>query len=211
VGFAIGLGLALSFLGSGNEAATAAGAVVIFATLVASAPALQRWRAGLDANRAALAQLGALGEPDHRAARLIAALKQKTPARRPAPVLWVEGIGVGLAVLIVLGVIAVTSQVDSHEDFHRALVSLGNGDCIEGTYLTRGNDQLVVAQPDLDAEPAGETRIAVIPSKEVLAVQVYGDSIEGTPLRRETKCSGSPEPLVQPAEKEKGAEGEAKK
>jgi len=84
----------------------------------------------MGASRATLTQLENAPRRQ-REDQLIAALKSKSTDQRPAVVIWGERIGVALVVLAVLGVIAVTSQVDRHEDFHKALVSLNNGDCID--------------------------------------------------------------------------------
>lgn len=217
VAFAVGLGFALHFLAPGNEVVTSAGAVVIFGALVLLTPLLQRWRARQEATALAVARLSA--EPDTQSKPLVAALEDKPAEHRPAAVLWAERAALAALFFLVLGVIAVTSQVDKQEDFHRALVSLTNGDCLEGSYVTRGKDQLVIAQPQLPAEQGetkkqkeeeeARTRVAVVPVTGILAVQVYGESEQGSPLTKQSECGK--DALVRPAKASKsggGAPGE---
>ncbi len=208
VGVGLGLAIALSFLVHDNGVATAIGATFIFGALMLVAPSLQRWRAQQEINQSALVGLRVqqrtsghdLPEDDP----LATALKQqgRGPSRSDT-VVWIERVGMALVALLVLGVIAVASQVERDEDFHRALVSLTNGDCVKGTYIARGSEQIVLAQPNLRSDEK-RARITAIPTKEVLEVQLYGKSIEGADLARDAECAHSAD-LVRPAPEE--AEG----
>jgi hypothetical protein len=197
-----GLAVALSALGNGNRAATAAGATFIFGVLVLLTPRLQRWRASQDANQAGLAELWAAKQGDDdepkKADPLVAALKKGGGAPRSPAVLWVGRVAVGLIALLVVGTVAVASQVDQHEDFNKALVGLTNGDCVTGTYLTRGKDQLVIAETDRGGK-GDSARIDAIPTKEVLEFQVYSDQGEGVGLVNVKGCSGNTDAMVHPA------------
>jgi hypothetical protein len=117
-------------------------------------------------------------------------------------VVWIQRVAVVSVALLVLGAIAVASQIERDEDFHRALVSLTNGDCIKGTYIARGSEQIVLAQPNLKGDNK-VPRITTISTKEVLEVQVYGKAIEGAELARDAKCANSPD-LVRPKPEESG-------
>jgi hypothetical protein len=141
---------------------------------------------------------------------LVRALKQRLPeTESPSGVRWVRRIAIAIVALLVLGIVAVASQIQRDEDFHRALVSLANGDCVKGTYVIRGNEQIVLAQPEKDGEDGDKAvppyRITTIPTKEVLEVQIYGKSIEGAPLRGDVAC-GESRPLVIPAAKKEEKE-----
>ncbi len=207
IGAGLGLAVALSALVHDNGMATAVGATFIFGVLVLVAPSLQRWRAQQDVNRNALVQLkvqqqtagGDLAENDP----LAMALKQpgRTPKRSDA-IVWIERVAVVLVALVILGAIAVASQVERDEDFHRALVSLANGDCVKGTYIARGSEQIVLAQPNLVSDEK-RARITTIPAKEVLEVQLYGKPIEGADLARDDECAHSAD-LVRPKSEEDG-------
>jgi hypothetical protein len=195
--FAVALGLSLSFLGDGSQLATSAGATFIFGSLVLLTPRLQRWRARQEANQTALARLEV--EDGEKENPLVVALKQAPARPRSTVQLWVERVSIALLILLILGIVSVTSQVDRDGDFRRALISLTNGDCIEGTYLVRGNEQIVIAQPE-DNGAETQARIAVIPVKEVLDAQIYSSPSAGSPLVRKEQCQGVVEQLVRPAE-----------
>jgi hypothetical protein len=212
LGVGSGLAISLSYLSKGNGIATAAGATCIFGVLVLFTPALQNWRAHQERNYKALAQAEAgqqsgEEEEDGGAAEgedqgesesegegvtvdplVTAALERRVGKHRSPAVVWIGRIAVASLALIALGLVAVASQVDQDEDFHRAVVSLSNGDCLEGTYVARGKDQIALAQPDLVGTP-GMRRITTIPLKEVLEVQVYGRSIPGVTLDRDKRCA----------------------
>jgi hypothetical protein len=164
------------------------------------APSLQRWRAQHEINQKALAQLET---QQHASGPLATALKQQgRGASRSKIVVWIQRVAVASVALLVLGAIAVASQIERDEDFHRAFVSLTNGDCIKGTYIARGSEQIVLAQPNLKGDDR-TARITTIPTKEVLEVQVYGKPIEGADLAPDAGCANSPE-LVQPKPEESG-------
>jgi hypothetical protein len=201
----IGLAVALSLLHERNATATVIGATSIFGALVLLAPGLQRWRMRQEANRNALAQLEVLAQPEAKKSDVVdgknpidalRAALQHGRVQSPA-IAWIGRIAVGAAILVALGVIAVASQLDHDEDFHAALVSLTNGDCIKGTYVARGVDQIVLAdayRTDVDEK----VRLTTIPVKEVLEVQVYGKPSEGLNLKRTQKCSGVNDAMIHP-------------
>jgi hypothetical protein len=188
VAVALALGLALSFLSPGNEIATAAGASFIFGALVLLAPPLQEWRARQEANRTALSLLEAEADsPGRPPAAIRVALERREPENAQSQaLLWIKRSAVAFTSLLILGVVSVTSQVDRDQDFHKALVSLSNGDCVAGTYITRGKDQLIIAEPNWTGDEK-TARIAVIPTKEVLEVQVYSD--QGSKLVPKRECA----------------------
>jgi hypothetical protein len=207
IGVGLALAFALSFLVQDDGVATLIGATFIFGVLVLVAPSLQRWRAQQEINQKALVQLEVqqhtsgddLSEHDP----LATALKQQGRGpSRSGIVVWIQRVAVVSVALLVLGVIAVASQIERDEDFHRALVILTNGDCIKGTYIARGSEQIVLAQPNLKGDDK-VPRITTIPAKEVLEAQVYGKSIEGAELARDAKCAHSPD-LVRPKPEESG-------
>lgn len=213
----VGLGLAFALSSiHGNGLAEAAGATFIFAALLLLAPSLQRWRARQEANRAAIAQIkvkaqiskwGAKEDAPDEESPLVKALDpQRRAEDQSSTVLWIRRIALGLVALLILGVIAVASQVERDENFHPALVSLTNGDCVFGTYVVRGSEQIVLAQPSLEHEEREEEegnekipqpRITTIPTTEVLEVQVFGESSEGTDLMLDAGCTNPPS-LVRP-------------
>jgi len=221
----VGLGLAFALDRiHGNGLAEVAGATFIFGALLLLAPSLQRWRARQEANRAAIAQINVKEQVSQEAVGkdspeedkenpLVKALEpQRRAERHSSAVLWTRRIAIGLVVLLVLGVIAVASQVERDENFHSALVSLANGDCVVGTYVVRGSEQIVLAQPSLEREEQEEEegneevpqpRITTIPTKEILEVQVYGESSEGTDLTLDAECANPPN-LVRPKKEGSG-------
>jgi hypothetical protein len=192
LGAGIGLGFLLDLFHNRSGFATAAGAAGIFAVLTLATPQLQQWRAREEANRRALAQLGA-DDPEEEDPKeedpLVAALRREPARQRPAAVVWIGRIAVASLALVALGVISVASQLDHDKNFHKALVSLTNGDCIEGTYVVRGSDQIVLGDPNVIDAPPTDARIAVIPTAQVLGVQVYGKEVAGVELDRDELCS----------------------
>ncbi len=205
-GIGVGLAVLLSAMGNANHAATAAGATFIFAALVLLAPWLQRWRARQDANQAGLEGLKAVKRTGETGIKddegpLAAALEQGGGRPRSSAIVWVERAAIVVITLIVIGAIAVASQVSRSKNFNSALVSLTNGDCIEGTFVTRSSEQIVLAEPDPEDDGENENaRLTAIPAKEVLEVQVYGGEEEGGPLVPDAECAGSEDVLVRPAE-----------
>jgi MFS family permease len=220
---AIGLGLAFALSSlHGNGVAEAVGATFIFGALFLLAPSLQRWRARQEANRAAIARIeaqeGRAGNPADAGTAaeerpLVKALRAHGREDGPNAVLWIRRVAVGAVALLILGAIAVASQVERHKNFHRALVSLTNGDCVTGTYIVRGSEQIVLAQAsredEEDERDEGKKtpRITTIPTKEVLEVQVFGKPEEGADLKLDAGC-GENHPLVSPA-KSPGSEASA--
>ncbi|HET9676719.1 MAG TPA: hypothetical protein VFP21_04335 [Solirubrobacterales bacterium] len=216
---AVGLGLAfaLSTL-HGNGVAEAVGVTLIFGALFLLAPSLQRWRARQEANRIAIARIEARerrsGNPAHAGTPeehpLVKALNAHRRKDGPSAVLWIRAVGIGAVALLVLGAIAIASQVERDQNFHQALVSLANGDCVTGTYIVRGSEQIVLAQASLEGEEDEREkgkktpRITTIPTNEVIEVQVFGRSEEGADLKLDVGC-GENHPLVRPA-KPQGSE-----
>ena len=200
---AVGLGLAIALhqISHGNNIATAAGAAFVFGSMLLLTPPLQRWRALQEANQEAIGRLEAKREKNQVTQRqvgpLVAAL-ESGKQQRSATLVWVERIAAISIALVVLGVIAVASQVDRNDDFHKALVSLANGNCIEGTYIARGSDQVMVGEPE-DTGEDERTRVVAIPTKEIIEVQVYGAGSKGAALHPDEKCERSKDDLSRPA------------
>jgi hypothetical protein len=201
VGTAIAVVLAL--LGNGNDLAPAAGASGIFLVLVLGTPYLQEWRSKQEANQAAIAQLQQEGRDKEQALTpLLSALEQGGGRSRPKAVVWIGRVALGAVTLLLIGVVAVATQLDRDQNFHKALVSLANGDCLQGTYLVRGNEQVVIAQPNLTREDS-RARIVAVPVKEVLEFQIYASRSEGEELARDEECKQSHDDrLVAPVPKE---------
>jgi hypothetical protein len=205
-GVGLGLGFALA-AAPGNGLVGGIGATVIFAALMLLAPRLQRWQARPVANQSVIADLevrlrrrGQDPEKDP----LIAALKNAAPGEGgPDRARWLRIVALAVTGLVALGVIAVASQIDSDHDFHEAVVSLTDGDCVKGTYIARGSEQIVLAQPGLGEEAEREEpkfrrrRIATIPTEDVLEVQIFGKEGEGGNLRGDHRCRGD-KTLVHP-------------
>ncbi len=195
----IALAVALSMLHERNGMATIVGATGIFGGLILLAPSLQRWRERQEANREGLAQVEAL-EPDAvggatEAKALENALREGH--RRSPVVVWTGRIAAGTIVLLALGVIAVASQLEHDKNFHKVLVSLTNGDCVRGTYVARGSEQVVVADAHHD-DGDNRVRLTAIPAERVLEVQVYGEPSEGVNLWRDDECVQDKDALVRP-------------
>jgi len=181
-----GLGVLLGFFNNRNGFATAAGAVFIFGMLMFITPKLQRWRVRREANRNALARVKE-EEDDEALAPLVAAL-EGSRRHRPPIVTWVARVAAASLALLALGILSVASQLDQDKNFHKALISLKDGDCLEGTYVVRGSDQLVIGNPNLNDGPSSDARIATIPTSEVVEVQVYGRELNGVRFNRDELC-----------------------
>lgn len=197
---ALGLGFALANVGLINDVAASIGAILIFGLLVFLTPRLQGGVVGSQANRGALEQLKIRGageeEPDRDLKPVAAAL---AGAETGLPSLSrLTQVGAVLLALLVLGVIAVTSQVNQEKDFHRVLLSLSNGDCVKGTFIARGSEEIVIGQPGKSEEDP-EGRISLIPASEVLEMQVYGTPGEGPKLSPPFACSDDTGVHVHPA------------
>jgi hypothetical protein len=191
VGVALAIGL--SALVDENSTTTSIGAGAIFAILVLLAPLLQRWRAREEANRVAAAQLHALteqaapnpGEPrDVEPLRSALTADEEPNGGGASLAVWAGRIAAAVAVLVILGVVSVASELDRERDFHRALVNFSNGHCLVGTYITRSGDQIVLGDwhPKDDEYPAHGERIVSIPTKDVVEVQVDSERHGGTRL-----------------------------
>lgn len=198
---AIGLGFALANVGLINDLAASIGATLIFGSLVFLTPLLQGEVTGREANQDALEQLKVIeaeeSEPDRNLRPVTAALAG-AESRLPA-LNRLEQAGVALLALLALGVIAVTSQINHEKDFHRVLLSLTNGDCVQGTFIARGNEQIVIGQPGKN-EDDPEGRISLIPASEVLETQVYGKPGEGSDLKPPWNCARNDDVHVHPAD-----------
>jgi hypothetical protein len=196
-GFAVGLGAALAFLGNGNEIASSAGAVVIFGTLVVLTPLLQRWRTGKKNVQTTISQLAKAEKEKPKESPLRKALETEAPDDTPTAIVWLRRIVLGAAVLLVLGIIAVTSQVERHGDFHKAVVELKTGKCATGDYVTTSDDKIVLAQPlykKVDGaegeEEDEETRLSLIPTSEIVEVQLFPSTPEKLKLEKVTCPAG---------------------
>jgi hypothetical protein len=189
------LAVALAAMHNGNDAATAVGATAIFVVLTLATPSLQTWRSRQEANRAARVRLEIEDKDEEEAlAPLIAALGGEGHPR-PSVLTWVQRGAIAALILVLIGAAAVASQLDRDENFHKVLVSLTNGDCLVGTFVTRGTDQLIIAEAGAESV---HRRVTVIPTKEVLEVQVYGSLIDGKELVRDEGCISHGDRLVKP-------------
>jgi hypothetical protein len=202
------LAKALSAMSNINHAATMAGAIFVFGSLVLLTPSLQRWRARQDANQLALATLnatdrGGTGDPEggRKEGPLKEALERSSPGVRSPRVLWVGRAAVALVVLITVGAIAVASQVKRSKDFNEALLSLTNGDCVQGTFITRNSDLVVLGEPDhVGGGEDPNARLATIPAAQILALHIFGADEEGPELIGDEGCAGyESTALVRPA------------
>lgn len=198
------LALALAAM-DGNDAATAVGATAIFVVLLLATPYLQDSRSRQGANQAALARLEREGRGKQpNLAALVAALEEQSNPR-PTGLVWIERIAIVTITLLLVGAAAVASQLDRKENFNQAMVSLANGDCLVGTYVTRGTDQLVIAEPDL--QESKDVRLTALPTKEILEVQIYGLSTEGEYLFRDDECTRNADSRMVEPESKQEAQG----
>jgi hypothetical protein len=192
----------LALLGNGNDLAPAVGASGIFLALVLSTPRIQEWRSKQEANQDAVDRLRREERSEEKAlAPLLTALERGGGKPRPKSVVWIGRIAAGGISLLLIGVVAVATQLDRDQNFHKALISLANGHCVQGTYLTRGNEQVVIAQPDLIKGPDTRARLAVIPTKEILEFQIYAAPTAGENLDLDHACDETDDRLVEPAAK----------
>ncbi len=184
--------ITLPYLSHGDNIATGVSSALVFAALLLLTPALQRWRNRQERNRDGIDQIRVLRlgseARSERLDRLALALGEG-PRRNSTALIWIGRVAAGSLALLALGGMAIASQVDRNEDFHEALVSLTNGDCLVGTYITHGGGQIVLAQPESVAGEA-TARVASIPEKEILDLQVYSAAVEGAALDRDAACAG---------------------
>jgi ribosomal protein S18 acetylase RimI-like enzyme len=199
------LAAALSAMSNIDRTASMVGAVFVFGALVFLTPLLQKWRKQQEANLKGAAAVKAVkpasaAKPDS-GDPLLAALERNGPHGKPAAILWIERVAVALVVLLAVGTIAVASQIKRDKNFNHALVSLTNGDCVTGTYVTRSSEQVVLAQPKTTSDDSDAlAHVTTIPTKEVLALHVYGSDEEGEGLADDEKCAANEEAaLVHPA------------
>jgi hypothetical protein len=131
--------------------------------------------------------------------RLLRALRERARALRTA--FWFRSVGVAAFGLLLLGGIAVASQFDKQSLFRAALVSLSTGRCVRGTYLVRSGDRVVLGDQELykALAPGSEhyerkkrtqgrlgppqNKVVVIPSDEVLELQVINPTAVGVRLK----------------------------
>ncbi|MET0559720.1 MAG: carboxypeptidase-like regulatory domain-containing protein [Solirubrobacterales bacterium] len=179
-----------------NGFADAFGEALIFTALMLAAPWLQHTKARWEANQAAIAQLEPLGKavgPEGKTTlRLLEELRRPRAAGGgPRSIVWLRGIAIGAFALLVLGGIAVASQVDREENFNRGVLLLANGTCVSGTYIVRGDDQIVLAHAkkgEKQKQLSPRHRIATFATKEVREVLIYGKSAAGYPLGVDKDC-----------------------
>jgi hypothetical protein len=91
--------------------------------------------------------------------------------------------------LVVLGGIAVATQLDESKDFEKAVVALDNNTCVQGTYIARDENRLVLAEQP-DTEGSEDVRVAVIPAAKVVEVQV-GRPLGEPAALEPVKCAGA--------------------
>jgi hypothetical protein len=185
---------------------------VIFVALLLIASPLQHLLARRRSNLAAIDQVekASPGEPGDTERQLIGALTRAGLGKGGprTTVLWIQRIALGAIALLAIGVISVGSQVDPRHAFHRALVSLTDGDCIVGSYVARGNDQVVLAQPesapdDGRGEWEPKPRIAIFSTDEVREVQIYAEASDDYPIERFPGCADHPATVNHPGHEKK--------
>jgi len=139
--------------------------------------------------------------------RLLATLREHLAAARRR--FWLRGTGVGIAALFLLGGIAIASQFEKQHLFRAAVVSLNTGRCVSATYLSRNNDNIVLGdqrryKPDKQGkllikrdkkDRPPENKVVVVPTSEVLEVQVKDPTAAGVPM---TTAVCSNEALIAP-------------
>jgi len=147
----------------------------VIAVVLLGVPALHDLRMRREANLAALRQLEALAQGDAPAPATVNALVADLRRRlgvtaQAAGGSWRASLGwiaIGAGALLLLGAVAVASQLDGKHDFRGIVVSLMNGRCLEGSYLVRDDTHLVLA----DRTPR---RAVVIPAKAIRTTQLNG-------------------------------------
>jgi hypothetical protein len=197
---AAAVGVSLSFISNGNRIAMTVGVALIFGVLVIFTPHLQKWRALHEPNQDAIARLPGEEGEDPNLDLIRKALKRGGRRPRPPLIAKVERAALVALGLVVLGTISVASQVDSDRDFHEARVLMNDGGCLVGSYVTRGNDEILLAEPDPNNEDS-EARIAAVPAAETEEVQVYGKALSGPGLQRLDPCQASRGDVLESSER----------
>jgi Collagen triple helix repeat (20 copies) len=192
-----------------------------FAVVLIWFPTMRAQRQRIAANTAAISSLE-LEHPELRpqseiavpktVARLAAAIRAQLRQARVR--LWLRAALVGLAGLLTLGIIAVASQFDRLNMFQGAVASLKDGRCLEGTYLARNNDQLVLgdqqrlelAGKQAEDDAWAKNRVIVIPAAQVLDLQVTNPVGVGLPLTTR-KCGDLKSPPPSKTENEPQRQG----
>jgi heme exporter protein D len=190
-----------------------------FAVVLIWFPTMRAQRERIAANGGAISSLE-LEYPDLRpnaqgalpptVARLAVAIRSQL--RKARVRLWLRAIIVSVAGLIVLGCIAVASQFDRLNMFQGAFVSLKDGRCIEGTYLSRNKEQVVLGdQQRLELLPGDQSRaeedtlarnrVIVIPASNIGDLQIKNPVGVGLPF---TRRSCTDPPMRPPVKTEQG-------
>jgi len=191
---------------------TAWGAFIVILLLL---PGLRATRARLVATDAAAGQLDAehaeANDQTSTGRRLRRSLRERARALRTS--FWFRAVAAALLALLLLGGVAVTSQFEKKHLFREALVSLNTGRCVSGTYLARNDDRIVLGdqrqlrnpkkrssrpkpakkRPKRAKKQSGligppTNKVVVIPSDEVLELQVRNPTKVGVPLRIRPSC-----------------------
>lgn len=209
------IGAALPFLvralgGAQDPAITVLSAWSAFMVVLLLLDLLRRMRTRLVATELAAQQIptataaaGGAAATDSTDEQLAQSLRRRARTLRTG--FWLASLGVGLVALLLLGGVAVASQLNRESLFRSALVSLNTGRCIRGTYLARGNDRVILGDQQLYVtgknglplilphdhfrhkkrqgrlRPPQNTSL-VIPDSEILELQIRNPTAVGVPL-----------------------------
>jgi hypothetical protein len=158
---------------------TLAAAAVTVAAVLIVVPTLRSRHVHGAANEAAAERLAATGNPSETDPRLLLALRDQpsSQTRRGRLVDRLRWVGIAIGALVLLGAVAVASQLDHRHNFRMAFVSLNTGRCISGTYLGRSDKLVVLGAPardkSRDGRPPVDARAVAFSVDRVLELQVH--------------------------------------
>jgi hypothetical protein len=187
-----------------QRAVTLAGAAIMLVVVLIAVPELRTRHKRRVGTEDALAKLAAIKKPNPDEERLIADLRQRArPAsRRGRLATRLRWAALAAAALLLMGGIAVASQLERKANFRAAFVSLDTGRCVVGTYLGRNDSEVVLGAPSGDYR----ARVVEIPAERVLELQISDPRTRTVPLydfpcgrRAIVAPADAPEPFRGPA------------
>jgi hypothetical protein len=200
IGVGVGIPVVLAVL-SDSESAHLGTMAVVWATFVLVLlvlPVLQSERASINSGAAAVSALELRREESLAKAgessapmsamdtRLLATLRAELASARTRFLMRsIAAVTVGL---LLLGGTAVATQYERKHLFREATVTLANGECVSGTYITRNKEQIVVGD-----RPGG--RLLVLPADGTKRLEVKDPSGEGVAVTH--TCTGIRPGVVQ--------------